>query len=170
MIHLWWFSNGYISSSTKSWHLPFLYSWQTVKNYYHAKFLADSSMFSKLNSRRLNRLILPPQWLMTSAAADGISILIVSWAAWRIVGVPWLNRVLYEVYIYITAIIYMQQIWTSSLLKSLVFAVTRWGHLLAEITVVANHTVQDYVALTVYSIRKAVYFLTNNILVQALDV
>ena len=47
---------------------------KNVKIYYYAKFKADPGMFSYQNRRSLNRTILRPLWLMTSAAADVISV------------------------------------------------------------------------------------------------
>ena len=46
------FSNGYITSSTKHWHLFFLCSWGDVKNYHYAKFLADLGIFFLAKSSR----------------------------------------------------------------------------------------------------------------------
>ena len=51
-----------------------MYCWENVKNYYCAKFQADPGMFSYQNRRGLNRSILRPSWLMTSGAADVISV------------------------------------------------------------------------------------------------
>ena len=67
--HPCWFSNSCISLSTKHWHLHFLHCWRNVKNYYYAKFHVDPGIFSNKNRRGLNRPILRPLWLMTSAAA-----------------------------------------------------------------------------------------------------
>ena len=68
------FSDGYISLSTKHYYISFLGSSKTVTNYIYAKIQAEICMFSSQNSRGLNRAILRPLWLMTSAAADVISV------------------------------------------------------------------------------------------------
>ena len=47
---------------------------QSVKNYMYAKIQAEICMFTQQNRRGLNRPILRPLWLMTSAAADVISV------------------------------------------------------------------------------------------------
>ena len=46
----------------------------SVKNYIYAKILAEICMFTQQNRRCLNRPIFRPLWLMTSAAADVISV------------------------------------------------------------------------------------------------
>ena len=68
------FSKGYISLSTRHWYLSFLYSSKSVKNYIYAKIQAEIRMFTKQNRQGLNQPILHPLWLMTSAAADVISV------------------------------------------------------------------------------------------------
>ena len=47
---------------------------KTVKNYIHAKIKAEICVFTQQNRRGLNRPTLRPLWLMTSAAADDISV------------------------------------------------------------------------------------------------
>ena len=68
------FSKGYISISTRRWHLSFLYSSKRAKNYIYAKIQAETCMFTQQNRLRLNRPILRPLWLMTSATAEVISV------------------------------------------------------------------------------------------------
>ena len=68
------FSDGYISLSTKHYYISFLCSSKTVTIYIYAKIQAEMCMFTLQNSRGLNRAIWRPLWLMTSAAADVISV------------------------------------------------------------------------------------------------
>ena len=72
--HFCRFSQGYISLSTRHWHLSFLFSSKIVENCIYAKMQAEICMFTQQNRRGLNRPILRPLWLMTSAAADVISV------------------------------------------------------------------------------------------------
>ena len=58
----------------KTLALFFLCSWENVKNYHYANFQADPGIFFQQNHLGLNRPILRPLWLMTSAAADVISV------------------------------------------------------------------------------------------------
>ena len=52
----------------------YLSSSKSVKNYIYAKIQAEICMFTQQNPWGLNRQILRPLWLMTSAAADVISV------------------------------------------------------------------------------------------------
>ena len=51
-----------------------MYSSKSVKNYIYAEIQAEICMFTQPIRRGLNRQILRPLWLMTSAAADVISV------------------------------------------------------------------------------------------------
>ena len=64
-----------VISRNKNSTNPFLHYWKNVKNYKYEEFQAAPGMFSYQNHRGLNRPILRPLWLMTSAAADVISVL-----------------------------------------------------------------------------------------------
>ena len=68
------FSNGYISLSKKQYYISSLCSPKTGMNYINAKIQAEICMFTSQNSQGLNRAILRLLWLMTSAAADVISV------------------------------------------------------------------------------------------------
>ena len=51
-----------------------MYSSKSVKNYIYAEIQAEIFMFTQQIRRGLNRQILRPLWLMTSAAVDVISV------------------------------------------------------------------------------------------------
>ena len=58
----------------KTTGFTFSIRWKNVENYYYAKLQANSGIFYYQIRWGLNRPILHPLWLMTSAAADVISV------------------------------------------------------------------------------------------------